>query len=959
MSSGYQITLSVILVASAGLATADAQELGELALREQKLRFDHIRVEDGLSQNTINGILQDGGGFIWFGTEDGLNRYDGYGFKIYKHLPNDSTSLSNNYIWGLDQDSDGYIWIATDGGGINRFDPRHETFQSWVNIPGDTSKPAFSIVQTVMSDSSDLVYIGSWGAGLIRHDIRNLRFEQFVGDVSDSSGLTNGKVWSIYKDEVAQIWLGSDGGGLYRFNDDTRTFENFVFDSSSSGPLGCNSIIAITGDANGKLWVGTYGCGLFKSDPTSGRKTAYKTDEKNELSVAEDFIWKLFVDRYDRLWVGTMSNGLDWYDPVADGFRHYKHDEAKPGSLSSNDIRALYEDRSGNLWAGTLVGGINKTDLKKPLFAHIRHQENDENTIINDFVFAILEGRNGELWVGTYGGGLTRYDPRTGRFRHYTNDGTDTAISSDQIRCVYEDDAGEIWIGTYFGGLNLYDRANDSFRQYRKQEDNSNGLRDENIRNMLQDSKGRFWIGTNGGGLHRFDRSTGQFKALFHSRNDPQSINSDYVISIAEGIHDDLWVGTYGGGLSRLRTASEAFETFRHDSKNPPGAWEKTATGWFYFGGANGINAFRPEDVKDSRFQPELAITDFEIFNESVKGFGPPLTLDYSERFFSFEFSSFDYTNPAKNRYRYKLDGFDEDWIDPERRRYASYTNLDPGEYVFRLVGSNSDGIWSPKEVKVPLTIVPPFWATTWFRFLAAVMFLAMFGIIYSSRVAYLKREKRTQERFTKMLIQAQEQERKRIASELHDSLGQDLLIINAGLDRCLAADIRETKISREIRKLKQIASNSIRGVREISADLHSHLLDKLGLKKAIESMAKKVAASSDFKLNLQVAPPQGLAKDAEINIYRILQEGLNNIRKHSGAKQVSIFMQPVNGRLEFSIHDDGSGFDSARTAKKPGLGLTTIAERVKLLNGQLEIKSARREGTEINVSIPITNSEG
>lgn len=1034
----------------------------------QHLSFEHVSVQDGLSQSTVNVIFQDSRGFLWFGTEDGLNRYDGYDFKVFKYDETDSTSLSQNLIWAICEDTQGYLWIGTDGGGVCRYDPETETFTRFAHVEGDSASLNSNIAQTLFVDSQGTLWVGTWGGGLNRYSPVSRSFDHFKYEEGNAHSLSRDQIWTIFEDSRHNLWIGTDGGGVsvLKLQEDTPTrpalrFTHYLTDSTGTQTLPGKSAVTICEDRLGKIWLGTYYSGVFQFDPETETFVQYTHREGQANSLAEDAVWKILEDRQGVLWFGTFSSGLDYLERRNRRFVHVRSNPSDAQSLSADDIRSLYEDRSGVLWVGTMVGGLNKIDRKPPKFFHVQNIPDEPNSLANNFVFTVCEDSKGDVWIGTYGGGLDRYTPKTGRFRHYRHEpNRANSLSSDQVRVIFEDSRNDIWVGTYFGGLNRYVRQTDSFVRYMYHEGEEGGLSHENIRAIFEDRNGVLWVGTNGGGINRFDRKRNRFVA-YH----PDDVNGEYVLTIDQGPDGLLWVGTYGGGLLKFDLRTQKFTAYKHDVENPsslsndvvteiffdrknrmwvgtfggglnrfnradgtarrfsekdglggnlicgileddhgflwvatnrgisrfdpgsetfrnydasdglnqdemnPGAACKGRSGMFYFGGVKGLNFFRPEQVKDNTFIPPVVLTSFEVYGRPVKlrqslSDLDEITLSYKDRFFSFEFAALDYTNPGKNRYAYKLDGFNEEWIDPGDRRYASYTHLDPGDYVFRVKGSNNDGVWNEEGAAIRITILPPIWQTWWFRILMAGSVLGMLAWTYHRRVSHLKRAKQAQEAFSQQLIETQENERKRIASELHDSIGQDLLIISNGLQQCRSRIPPDDEAAQEIQELSEVTRQSIRGVREIATNLHPHQLERLGLTKAIEAMVNKVRQSTELGIRSELADLDGLvAKEREIDVYRIVQEALNNVIKHSGAGHASIWsaVSPAHKYFEIGVEDDGRGFPVSRTSaggQAVGFGLKNMNERVKILHGEISIESQPGKGTQLRIRVPVTTTE-
>jgi signal transduction histidine kinase len=490
------------------------------------------------------------------------------------------------------------------------------------------------------------------------------------------------------------------------------------------------------------------------------------------------------------------------------------------------------------------------------------------------------------------------------------------------VNSIYEDRSGMLWIGTYGGGLNKFDREQEKFTYYTE----NDGLPNSVIYGILEDDHGNFWLSTNNG-LSKFNPQTKAFK------------NYD--------VYDGLQSNKYSGGAY----------------------FKSVVSGEMFFGGLNGFNAFHPDRVKDNPYIPPVVITALARYNTDEVA-GKPIAekgiaerteieLSYKDNILTFEFAALNYRNTVKNQYAYKLEGFNDNWIQLGTKRDITFTNLDPGEYTLRVKGSNNDGVWNEEGLAIKIKINPPFWATWWFRILAMLGIGGSAWLIYERRMASLRKAKIAQEEFSRKLIAAQDRERKRIASELHDGLGQDLLIIKNGIQQYLGAIASRGQPANGLQELSEVAMTAINDVREISSNLHPHMLERLGLKKAIEASINKISQASPVKFSAEIDRLDGfIPKDLEIHVYRLIQEGLTNVVKHAAATVAHIRVQRDAQQITILIRDDGKGFDMANPAvslgEKNGLGLTGISERARILGGNFVIDSAPGKGTRLEIVIPI-----
>ncbi len=822
---------------------------------ESNIRFEHITVDQGLSQSGISCILQDEQGFMWFGTQDGLNKYDGYKFTIYKHDQSDSHSLSDNFIeslyedksgtiWvgtnggGLDklergtdqfihykhdqdnpsslgknrvlsiyEDRFGTLWIGTDGGGLNKFDRKTEQFTRYIHKPDDPSSLGNDTVTSIYEDKFGVLWIGTNGGGLNKFERETGLFTRYMHDPANSHSLSNDAVLSIYEDHLSRLWIGTNGGGLNKFIRELEWFTHYTHDPANPNSLNHNTVNSIAEDQFGNLWLGetnwfgsSYGLGLDKFTPKTGKFTHYTNDSTNPNSLSDNLVISVFRDNSEILWFGTSVGGINKLDTKFRKFAHHKNIPLNPNSLSDNHVMSIDEDKFGIIWIGTDDAGLNKFDRKTGQFIHYTHEPNNSNSLNSDNVWSTYEDRSGMLWVGTFGSGLDKFDRKTGQFTHYTHEPSNVnSLSDNTVASIYEDELGTLWIGTLNGGLNKFERDTEKFIHYNHNSSNPKSISDNHILSIYEDHLGILWIATVNGGLNRFDRQTGEFAHYKHDSNNANSLSYDRVLSMYEHPAGTLWLGTFGGGLDKFDIASETFthytekdglpnnsvvgiladdegnlwlstgkglskfnpktETFRNydvsdglqgNEFDGVKAYLKSKTGEMFFGGLNGFNTFYPEQVKDNPHIPPIVITDFKKFNESVK-LGTSISetkeikLSYKDNFFGFEFAALDYTNPHKNQYAYKLEGFDKDWIYSGTRRYATYTNLDGGTYVFRVKGSNNDSVWNEEGTSVKIIITPPPWKTWWAYTLYV---LALVSAVYG----YVKWRTRAQEKENALL---------------------------------------------------------------------------------------------------------------------------------------------------------------------------------------------------------------
>jgi diguanylate cyclase (GGDEF)-like protein len=807
------------------------------------MRFTHLSVDAGLSQTTALCTFQDSQGFVWIGTEDGLNRFDGYTVTVYKHDARDASSLPSDFVWAMAEDSAGDLWIGTEGGGLAKWERKKDRFTTYRHDPKDDGSLPSDRVRAVIVDRGGPVWVGTKGGGLARFDASSGRFTRYRHDPGRPASLGNENVSAIRQSRSGDIWVGTDAG-LDRLDVSSGDFEHRASGvASKSGPVP-DKVLMVDEDATGILWIGTLASGLLELRPGSGEFVRYRHDAKKPGSLSNDCVHAVRRDRAGRLWVGTRA-GLDLLTGERE-FVHYRHEPLDPSSLGDDEAMSLLEDRSGILWVGTRAGGVSRWNPATWAFGHVAAAPTGGEGLSKSDVTAFAEDEAGRLWVGTLGGGINVFDRATGEIRHYRKDpNRPGSLGDDRVMSLLRDRAGVIWVGTMDGGLSRFQPLNGTFRAYRADPSRPGSLSANAVMSLFEDGGGTLWVGTYRGGLNRYDRGTDSFTVYRNAPSDPGSLSSNIVTTIAEGPAGVLWVGTEGGGLNRFDKAGGKFQAFRHDPKTPGslsddtvyglhydregtlwigtraglcrlgkpdafagvptfqtfderdglpnkvvygirpdavgrlwlstnmglarfdartgtfkafgkshglqanefnfGAHFRGARGELFFGGPNGYNAFFAEAIPTSTEPPPIALTSFLKFNRAVPGGPPPFVLDgvglgYRDQVVTFEFSALTFAAPERNRYVYKLDGFDPDWIDLGGVHRVTYTSLPSGSYVFRVNAANHDGVWSEKGLAVPVRVFPPPWKTGWAY--AAYVLLAAAGITAIVRAQQKKRNR-------------------------------------------------------------------------------------------------------------------------------------------------------------------------------------------------------------------------
>ena len=544
----------------AALAAGPLQAVAEPA-RARPIRFRHLALEEGLSQTTVNSILQDRRGFLWIATEDGLNRYDGYEFTVYKNEPTDPHSLPADTVWSLAESGNGDLWVATEGGGVARWDQRTDRF---VRYPSTGAESKLKLARSVYVDAAGALWIGTRDSGLARLEPSTGKVTSYRHRGDDENSLSDDAVFAIAPNRDGSLWVGTDKG-VDRFDARRKSFSHF-----GRGPEGKalseSRIRALLEDRHGVLWIGTAGGGLSRLDPASGAVESFRHDPENPRSLPHDRVRALLEDDAGRLWVGT-SAALALFDPKSGSFQSYRTERADPGSLSDDDVFSLFQDRGGVLWVGTRSGGLNHWHPKSWAFGHYAP---GEGGLADGTVTSFAESGRDTLWIGTLGGGLHRLDRSSGAMRYFRNDpGDPTSLSSDRVSALLVDSGGTLWVGTLDRGLNRLAENGRSFRSYHSDPAREDSLGAEGITSLLEDNRGALWVGTFGGGLHRYQPETDSFVRFDADTEVATSLSSPRVTCLAEDGFGNLWVGTDGGGLDRFDRTSGHFRRYRHRADDP------------------------------------------------------------------------------------------------------------------------------------------------------------------------------------------------------------------------------------------------------------------------------------------------------------------------------------------------------------------------------------------------------
>jgi ligand-binding sensor domain-containing protein/serine phosphatase RsbU (regulator of sigma subunit) len=793
-------------------------------LPQERIAFKKLTVENGLSQSSVTCILQDRNGFIWLGTQDGLNRYDGYKLKIFKNISSDSTSLSENFIFSIYQDDQGVLYIETQSGKFHKYNPRRESFQLVEKEKLNLTGAKVSTVGARLLEPSGILWTGGLGSGtgLTRRDTKTGKVTVFKHVPSDPSSLSDDKVYSIFRDRSGNLWIGTFNG-LDRLDELSGKFFHYRHNPSNENSLPGNWIWPIYEDSKGNLIIGTVKGGLSIFNPKNNTFKNYKNDPGDPSSINDNFIFSITEDKSGMIWIGTNLGGVNYFYPSADAFDHFYNDPKEKNSLSDNNVASMMADRSGNYWIGTGNGGLNRFEYGKKRFTQFTHNPGNSNSLLSNSVQSLFEDRNGIIWIGTFSSGLSSYNPKANKFTHYTHNPKDSvSLTDNRVYSIAEDSEGNLWIGTYGGGINKLDKksnkfssyksaANDSnslssnatwsmafdnsnnlwvgtfgggvnllevkskaFKHYKNSPDNSESIIDNNIIRVFRDSKGTMWFGTTKG-LSKYIEGTNSFK----NYTEKEGLANNFVYGIVEDSEGNIWLST-NKGLSKFNPTGEIFTNFYTEDGLQSNEFNQNAyakdnlTGNILFGGPNGFNVFNPQNLKGNRYIPPIQFTGFFRYNSDDEE-GKPIYekgiserdsvfVTYKDNIITFEFAALSYYNNHKNQYKYRLEGINENWIQLGNQHSVTFTNLPQGDYTLHVVGSNNDGLWNEDGEKLFIHVSPPWWKTD---IAYATYFLVFFGFLFGARRFELnRREQKAQIRESELRVKATEAENRALEIE-------------------------------------------------------------------------------------------------------------------------------------------------------------------------------------------------
>lgn len=1008
-----------------------------LQAQQPLLYFETISVQDGLSHAKVNCILQDRRGFIWLGTDDGLNRYDGKHFVHFRHRPNDTTSISGNIISHLLEDKEGRIWIATLDGGLSRYDfrlPPAQQFRQYKYHPRESASIPVNTIIKLIEDRQGNLWLGTSGRSVIRF---NKKTESF--DIIKQSTRT---ILDLCQDNQGWIWVGRQGGGIQKINPYTQAVVEDPRYKDLYAKLPHVTVTALFKDKDNRMWFGSWDKVLYRQSLTSTQKDIFQ--EGRPYSFQNDEVISFAEDQWGNLWIGGRTKGLQLYDKQANRFYHYRHDASKEGTIADNTINCIFVDKQGSVWLGT-NSGVNINNPDKQQFAQ-QFLQAKPNTPVTLYDF--FENTNGQIWMGTSEGlyikhpdgslehrpitykdtplhvtsffrdengtyylgtnySVFQYDPKRHNMHLLPNtekdgvmnriiesrvvsmiktkiDGSPVLLTSpyghyltyydlqrkawvsrlnshniierfnlkdNLIRKLYKAKDGTIWMATAKEGLGLWPHNNGSKVNYlNHQPTTPYSLANNNVFDLAEDNKGNFWISTYGGGLHYLDVKQKKFQQVAATNN--------LIEGLAIDDDQNVWMIS-NGNLHRYSPETNSYTSFAlpdlHKTGGVKGKIFKDSKGQLYLAGNNYFISFNPKAVRTTQSEPQVYLTDFQIFNKSFSHllYKDAIRLKYKDNYFAFEFAAPHFSRSNTVQYAYMMEGLDKDWIYAGERNYASYPNLNSGQYLFKVRATTERGSWNDDYAAVKLIITPPFWQRVWFYLLCIWVLGAAAYIIYRYRINEIVKRQAI---------------RNKIAQDLHDNVGSTLSSISVYS--------QVAKIYQDQNRTEEL-SNTLEKIRLTSGEMITELNDTVWainprndhmnvILQRMESFAQPLLAAQGIQFAMHYdagVPHLNIDMEKRKNLFLIFKEVINNVVKYANCKTLSIELLHRGNWLTMKIKDDGKGFEFSAIEdrlqpnhmKGGGNGLKNMQQRAEDMKGSLAIYSAPGQGTMVELRFPLT----
>ncbi|HEY8937707.1 MAG TPA: two-component regulator propeller domain-containing protein [Cyclobacteriaceae bacterium] len=1061
-------------------------------------KFAHLDVNGGLSHNQVHGFQKDKNGFLWIGTEAGLNRFDGYTVRKYFNDSQDSTSIRNNSIVSLFQLPEGHMGVLTIDG-LSIYDPISDSF-----INGSPSYLKImqlhpDSIRKVIKDDNDIFWFIPKTHGIILYDEKSKAHTYFKNNPADTTSIVSSPITCITQIRDGSYWIAHDDGtiehavlsdkrlkviyrnyllktdgrfslsinivadgdddlwiymlndnrGIYFFDSKRKTIEH-INKESSGVHLNTNIVSAVTVDNHGLIWVATDHGGINLINKKSKRVTIISHHDEEPQSLAQNSITTLYRDKEGIIWIGTYKHGLSYYHENIIRFPLYQHYPLDLKGLPFGDVNRFVEDKKGNLWIGTNGGGLIYFDRQKNTFKQFKNNPNDPSSLSSDVIVSLLIDDNDVLWIGTYYGGLNSFDGK--KFKRFMPVPKDpSSINSRSIWEIFEDSRHRLWIGTLDGGLELMDRKTNTFTHFRSGDENS--VQSAYISSIIEDKKGNLWFGT-GRGIDILMHETSRFVHYENEKKNSKSLSSNTILDLKESSDGRIWVATLTG-LNLFDTKTKTFTLFRESDGLPSNTvltiqedsqrnlWLGTANGLskmtlskkgnqnkyvfqnfdeadglqgkqfnenaslktrsneLIFGGSNGFNIFRPELLSVNKNPPQIVLTDFQLFTKSVKPgekidgriilsksivSSDEVVLPANENVFTIEFAALNFLHPEKNDYEYKLEGFSTDWLTADSKsRKITFTNLNPGDYVFHVKAANNDGIWNEKGASLKITVLPPFWKT---NIAFGVYVLFIIGALLITRKLIQQREQMKfvirQERQEALRMHELDMMKIKFFTNVSHEFRTPLTLILTPLEKLLKqAPDRDHQnqfllIQRNAKRLLNLVNQLL--------DFRKMEVQELKFNPSegdiIAFLNETVSSFSDLseKKHIQLQFESSVASLETLfdqdKLEKILFNLLSNAFKFTpdhGSVSVKVTLLDGNEEkhLQIKVKDTGIGISSEKQERVferffqnelpksmvnqgSGIGLSITKEFVRIMNGTITVESELEKGSTFTVDLPV-----
>jgi signal transduction histidine kinase/ligand-binding sensor domain-containing protein/DNA-binding response OmpR family regulator len=1062
--------------------------------------FLRLNANNGLSNNEVNCIFKDELGFMWFGTRSGLNRFDGYSFKVFKHDLRDTSSIADeeisqlfegpeHTIWintkskleiynlltetfnhcsekimhsygipdssilDLKKDKKGNFWFLTASAGLYKYDPVKklslrfddddgtaknrttgfaltENNEVWVvksnslikKLDAQTGRIIFSTTKlqsltaeqtfnyAIYADADNDLWIYTPGVtnGIFYYNLSGDKILH-IKKGSNNKSLNNEMIRNIVQDENGLIWIATDHGGVNMLNKKTFTFSYLQNQQDDNYSLSQNSIDVLFVDNSGVVWIGTFKKGICYYYKNMIKFPLFHNQPSDAASLPFNDVNRFAEDANGNIWIGTNGAGLLYFNRATGKYTQYKHDPSNPNSLCNDVIVSLCIDHNKTLWIGTYFSGLDNFNGKT--FTHYKHSNTDTLTIADNAIWSVMEDSSHRLWIGTFSSGLDIMDLATKKFMHYKPSWT-TYVQSTYVCHSIQARNGDIWIATSTG-VDVVKKATGNIIHYVHDKAKPlTSLSDDNTIALLQDSRGIIWVATREG-LDYFNPE----KQTFTTLRKEDGLADNIIVSVIEDAEHNIWAGTSNGLTNIIVNEDDRNSKLNFKFKNYNEAdglqdaefneYSALAAkdGTLFFGGANGFNMFKPQQINSAVFKPQLVLTDLQMFNKSVRAgeyFNnhiilpqsisetKSISLKYNENIFSIEFAALNFFNKSKLRYAYTLQGFNNEWfIADDKARKATYTNLDPGNYVFKVRMIDENGVWSRESVSLNIEILPPFWKTYFAYIVYIILFVA--ALYFCRRVIVKRAHARfalEHERKEAQRIHELDMMKIKFFTNISHEFRTPLSLILTPMDKIVRNTVETTQkhqlqmVQRNARRLLNLVNQLLdfRQMGKSELKLHASEGDIIGFIKDVADSFIDIAEKKHIAFAFNASEKKLYTSFDQDKIERVLLNLLSNAFKFTpDYGSVSVILNTCNTKdhtmLYIKVCDSGIGISKHMHEKifyhfvqsdipanmlnqGSGIGLSIAEEFVKLHNGNITVESELGKGSCFTVSLPLQQIE-